>query len=49
MKNNYYFDKPIGLIGLGYVGLPLCEELSKKYNVIGYDKSTARINQLNKT
>ncbi len=48
MKNNYYFDKPIGLIGLGYVGLPLCEELSKKYYVIGYDKSTARINQLNK-
>ena len=28
----------IGLIGLGYVGLPLALELGKKFNVKAYDK-----------
>lgn len=27
----------IGIIGLGYVGLPLAVLFSKKYEVIGYD------------
>lgn len=36
----------IGVIGLGYVGLPLFIEFSKKYNVIGFDVNQTRINQL---
>ena len=27
----------IGIIGLGYVGLPLTVEFSKRYNTIGFD------------
>ena len=38
----------IGVIGLGYVGLPLLIEFSKKYKVIGYDKNNKRINDLKK-
>ena len=38
----------IAIIGLGYVGLPLAVEFAKKYPVIGFDISTARIAQLNK-
>ena len=38
----------IGVIGLGYVGLPLAVEFSKKFNVIGYDISQNRISELNK-
>jgi len=38
----------IGIIGLGYVGLPLAIEFSKKYKTIGYDKNTDRINSLRK-
>ena len=37
----------IGIIGLGYVGLPLAIEFSKKYSVIGLDKDANRIKQLN--
>ena len=36
----------IGVIGLGYVGLPLAIELSKKYSTFGYDKSLRRILEL---
>jgi len=36
----------IAIIGLGYVGLPLAVEFSKKYRVIGYDINTERISQL---
>jgi UDP-N-acetyl-D-galactosamine dehydrogenase len=36
----------IGVIGLGYVGLPLALELGKKFDVIGYDKSNSRIRNL---
>ncbi len=38
----------IGVIGLGYVGLPVSVLFSKKYRVIGYDVDSDRINQLNK-
>jgi len=38
--------KKIGVIGLGYVGLPLAVLLSKKFKVIAYDISTERIDQL---
>jgi UDP-N-acetyl-D-glucosamine/UDP-N-acetyl-D-galactosamine dehydrogenase len=37
----------IGILGLGYVGLPLAVEFSSKYNVVGYDIDNKRINELN--
>ena len=37
----------IGIIGLGYVGLPLAVEFSNKYKTIGYDINEKRINELN--
>ncbi len=36
----------IAVIGLGYVGLPLVLALSKKINVIAYDKNKLRVNDL---
>ena len=33
----------IGIIGLGYVGLPLAIEFGKKFNVVGFDKNPVRI------
>ncbi len=36
----------IAVIGLGYVGLPLAVEFSKKYSVIGFDIDRDRINEL---
>jgi UDP-N-acetyl-D-galactosamine dehydrogenase len=36
----------IGVIGLGYVGLPLAIEFSKHYKVIGYDININRLDQL---
>ncbi len=36
----------IGIIGLGYVGLPLFMEFSKHTNVIGYDTDKSRIKDL---
>lgn len=39
--------KNIGVIGLGYVGLPLAVAIAKKYRVIGYDINKERVNQLN--
>jgi len=43
-KNNHY---SLAIIGLGYVGLPLAIEFSKKYPTIGFDKSNKRVNELN--
>ena len=40
-------DLRIAIIGLGYVGLPLAIEFSKKFKVIGFDTSDQRINELN--
>ena len=37
----------IAVIGLGYVGLPLAIEFSKKYKTIGFDKNSNRIDELN--
>ena len=42
MKNNH----KIGIIGLGYVGLPLAVEFGKKYNTIAYDINQSRVNEL---
>ena len=36
----------IAIIGLGYVGLPLAVEFAKKYQVIGFDINTGRVNEL---
>jgi UDP-N-acetyl-D-galactosamine dehydrogenase len=36
----------IGIIGLGYVGLPLAVEFGKKYPTIGFDINTQRIAEL---
>lgn len=38
--------RKIAVIGLGYVGLPLAVEFSKKYKVVGFDIDTERINEL---
>jgi UDP-N-acetyl-D-galactosamine dehydrogenase len=38
--------KNIGVIGLGYVGLPLAIAFAKHNNVVGYDLSTSRIRSL---
>jgi UDP-N-acetyl-D-galactosamine dehydrogenase len=40
-------DFKIGIIGLGYVGLPLAVEFAKKYPVIGYDINRDRVLELN--
>lgn len=39
--------KKIGIIGLGYVGLPLAVEFSKKYAVVGFDINEPRVTELN--
>lgn len=36
----------IAVIGLGYVGLPLAAEFGKKFDTIGFDINTARIDEL---
>ncbi len=36
----------LGIIGLGYVGLPLAVEFGKKYKVIGFDINEKRIKEL---
>jgi UDP-N-acetyl-D-glucosamine/UDP-N-acetyl-D-galactosamine dehydrogenase len=37
----------IGVIGLGYVGLPLAVEFAKKFPVIGFDINQKRVDELN--
>ena len=39
-------DNVIGVIGLGYVGLPLAIEFGKKFTTIGYDINENRIQEL---
>jgi len=36
----------IGVIGLGYVGLPLAVEFGRKYSTVGFDVKTSRIEEL---
>ena len=36
----------IGVVGLGYVGLPLAVEFDKKYPTIGFDINQQRITEL---
>ena len=37
----------IAVIGLGYVGLPLLIEFSKKYSALGFDTNKNRVKELN--
>jgi UDP-N-acetyl-D-glucosamine/UDP-N-acetyl-D-galactosamine dehydrogenase len=46
MKENYLNNVKIGIVGLGYVGLPLAIEFAKKYAVLGFDVSEPRIAEL---
>lgn len=39
-------DKQIGVIGLGYVGLPIALELAKKFKVIGFDINQKRVEMM---
>ena len=39
-------DLKIGVIGLGYVGLPLAVEFGKKYQTLGFDINKTRISEL---
>lgn len=40
-------EAKIAVIGLGYVGLPLAVEFSKKFPVVGFDINESRVNTLN--
>ena len=39
-------DTKLGIIGLGYVGLPLAVEFGKKFATVGFDINDTRINEL---
>ena len=39
----------IAVIGLGYVGMPLAVEFSKKYPVVGFDINEARVKAVSYT
>jgi UDP-N-acetyl-D-galactosamine dehydrogenase len=41
-------DIKIGIIGLGYVGLPLARLFATKYPVVGFDINQNRVSELNK-
>ena len=41
-------NKKIGVIGLGYVGLPLAIAFSEHFSVVGFDINQKRVNELNK-
>ena len=40
-------DVRLGVIGLGYVGLPLAVEFGKKYKTVGFDINATRVQELN--
>jgi UDP-N-acetyl-D-galactosamine dehydrogenase len=40
-------DLKLAVVGLGYVGLPLAVEFSKKRTVVGFDVNKRRVNELN--
>ncbi len=39
-------ESKIGIIGLGYVGLPLAVEFSKHFETLGFDISSSRVSEL---
>jgi UDP-N-acetyl-D-galactosamine dehydrogenase len=46
LTNSLLENVHIGVIGLGYVGLPLAVEFGRKYPTVGFDVNTERIHQL---
>ena len=48
MEKISFFKNKIGIIGLGYVGLPLAVEFSKKFKVVGYDLDITKIRNISK-
>ena len=46
MSNSNNLKKKICVVGLGYVGFPLLFELSKSFNVLGFDINQDRIDEL---
>ena len=46
LKNLDDKKSKIGIVGLGYVGLPLAVSFSKKYKVIGFDINENKIVEL---
>ena len=44
-KNMISNDVRIAVVGLGYVGMPLAVEFSKKYTVVGFDLNEHKISQ----
>ena len=47
LQNGFFMRKNnIGIVGLGYVGLPLAVNLSKYFNVFGFDISKERLKNL---
>jgi UDP-N-acetyl-D-glucosamine dehydrogenase len=44
--SNFKYD--LGVVGLGYVGLPLAvESANEAFNVIGYDVDSDRVKEIN--
>ncbi|QHI70182.1 Vi polysaccharide biosynthesis UDP-N-acetylglucosamine C-6 dehydrogenase TviB [Tichowtungia aerotolerans] len=41
-----FSDVRIGIIGLGYVGLPLAVEFGKKFSTVGFDINQSRVDEL---
>ena len=46
MASNTKFEYDLGVVGLGYVGLPLAVSFAKKFDVFGMDLNKDRINDL---
>ena len=42
----YFSNNNIAIIGLGYVGLPLAVAFGSKYNTLGFDINTTRVEEL---
>ena len=50
MDKNYSLkDLKIGVIGLGYVGLPLACALAKKFKIFGFDINSRRVTELSES
>jgi UDP-N-acetyl-D-galactosamine dehydrogenase len=39
-------ERVIGVIGLGYVGLPVTVEFAKKFDTVGFDVNASRVEEL---
>ena len=49
LENKEDFEFELGVVGLGYVGLPLAvETANNNLNVLGYDINSERVENINK-